>query len=49
MSFIGLPELIVVGLILLILFGYKLLPALARGIGSIPSAFLRGKNGVDKD
>lgn len=45
----GLPEIIAIGVIVLLLFGAKLLPGLARGIGSIPSAFLRGKNSVNKD
>jgi Sec-independent protein translocase protein TatA len=45
---LGLPELIVIGAILLLFFGARRLPAIARWIASLPTAFMRGKNENNK-
>ncbi len=39
LSNIGTPELVVVGLVLLLFFGGKKLPELARGVGNSVSEF----------
>jgi sec-independent protein translocase protein TatA len=46
---IGTPELIVIALILLVLFGGKKLPELGKGIGDAISEFKKGLQSSNKD
>jgi sec-independent protein translocase protein TatA len=46
---IGFPELLVVLLIVLLLFGAKRLPEIARGLGKSIHEFKRGIKEVEKD
>lgn len=47
LSGIGTTEIVVVGLILLVLFGGKKLPELARGMGSSIKEFRKAADGKD--
>ncbi len=46
---LGIPELVVIGLVLLLLFGAKKLPELGRSIGSFGREIKRGAKGDDED
>lgn len=46
---IGFPELLVVLLIVLLLFGAKRLPEIARGIGKSLHEFKRGLKDIERD
>lgn len=46
---IGLPELLVLLLIVLLLFGAKRLPELARGVGRSLSEFKKGMKDIEHD
>lgn len=46
---IGLPELLVILLIALLLFGAKRLPEIARGLGQSVQEFKKGMAGVEPD
>ena len=46
---IGLPELLVILLIVLLLFGAKRLPEIARGLGKSIHEFKKGIKDVEKD
>ena len=45
---IGMPELLIILVVLLLLFGAKKLPQLARGIGKSLSEFRRGRQEGDE-
>ena len=44
---IGLPEFVIVSALLLLFFGAKKLPLLARGIANIPNQFRKGRSDED--
>lgn len=46
---IGMPELLVILLIVVLLFGAKKLPELARGLGKARSEFQKASNEADKE
>ena len=46
---IGTPEIIVIVLVILLLFGGKKIPELMRGIGKGVRSFKEGINGIEKD
>ena len=46
---IGFPELLVVLLIVLLLFGAKRLPEMARGLGKSLSEFKKGLKEIERD
>lgn len=46
---IGLPELLVILLIVLLLFGAKRLPEMARGLGRSLSEFKKGVKEIERD
>lgn len=45
---IGATELIIIGIIIMVLFGAKKLPEFARGLGSASSEFKKGLKGEDE-
>ncbi|MCE3259175.1 MAG: twin-arginine translocase TatA/TatE family subunit [Bacteroidetes bacterium] len=45
----GAPELIIIGIVLLLLFGGKKIPELMKGLGQGISEFKKAKNDVDKE
>lgn len=45
----GAPELIIIGLVLLLLFGGKKIPELMKGLGKGISEFKKAKEGVDQE
>lgn len=47
--FIGTPEIIVIVLVVLLLFGGKKIPELMRGLGKGVKSFKDGMNGKDED
>ena len=46
---LGMPEILVIALIVLLLFGGKKIPELMRGIGKGVSEFKKGVNDVEKE
>ncbi len=46
---LGIPELVIILLIVLLLFGAKKLPDLARSLGKSIGEFKKGKDEYDKD
>ena len=46
---LGAPEIIIIALVLLLLFGGKKIPELMRGIGKGVRSFKEGINGIEKD
>lgn len=46
---IGLPEILVIALVVLLLFGGKKIPELMRGLGKGVKNFKEGMNGVESD
>lgn len=46
---LGLPEILVIALVVLLLFGGRKIPELMRGIGRGVRSFREGMNGVEKD
>ena len=46
---LGAPEIIIVALVVLLLFGGKKIPELMRGIGKGVRSFKEGINGIEKD
>ena len=46
---LGAPELIVIAIVLLLLFGGKKIPELMRGLGKGMKEFKDAKDGVDND
>lgn len=46
---LGMPEILVIALIVLLLFGGKKIPELMRGIGKGVSEFKKGVNEVEKE
>lgn len=46
---LGTPEIIIIALIVLLLFGGKKIPELMRGIGKGVRSFKEGINGIEKD
>ncbi len=49
MSNIGLPELLVIFLIVLLIFGAKKIPEIARGLGKGINEFKKAKDGLIED
>ena len=45
----GVPELILIVVIVLLLFGGKKIPELMKGLGKGISEFKKGKNDIEKD
>jgi sec-independent protein translocase protein TatA len=45
----GMPELIIIGVVLLLMFGGKKIPELMKGLGQGISEFKKAKNEVDKE
>ncbi|SES14333.1 MULTISPECIES: Sec-independent protein translocase subunit TatA/TatB [Pedobacter] len=48
-AMLGTPELIIIGVVVLLLFGGKKIPELMRGLGKGVKEFKEGKDGVDGD
>ena len=46
---LGAPEIIIIALVVLLLFGGKKIPELMRGIGKGVRSFKEGINGLEKD
>ena len=46
---VGAPEIIIIALVVLLLFGGKKIPELMRGIGKGVRSFKEGINGIEKD
>ena len=46
--FIGTPEILVIVLVVLLLFGGKKIPELMRGMGKGVKSFKEGMNGIDE-
>ena len=46
---IGMPEVIILALIVLLLFGGKKIPELMKGLGKGVKSFKDGGNGIEKD
>lgn len=46
---LGAPEIIIIALVVLLLFGGKKIPELMRGIGKGVRSFKEGINGIEKD
>ena len=46
---LGAPEIIILALVVLLLFGGKKIPELMRGIGKGVRSFKEGINGIEKD
>ena len=46
---LGAPEIIIIALVVLLLFGGKKIPELMRGIGKGVRRFKEGINGIEKD
>lgn len=46
---LGAPEVIIIALVVLLLFGGKKIPELMRGIGKGVRSFKEGINGIEKD
>ena len=46
---LGAPEIIIIALVMLLLFGGKKIPELMRGIGKGVRSFKEGINGIEKD
>ena len=46
---LGAPEIIIIALVVLLLFGGKKIPELMRGIGKGVRSFEEGINGIEKD
>ena len=46
---LGLPEIILIALVVLLLFGGKKIPELMKGLGKGVRSFKDGMNGVDLD
>ena len=46
---LGAPEIIIIALVVLLLFGGKKIPELMRGIGKDVRSFKEGINGIEKD
>ena len=46
---IGMPEVIILALIVLLLFGGKKIPELMKGLGKGGKSFKDGVNGIEKD
>ena len=46
---LGAPEIIIIALVVLLLFGGKKIPELMRGIGQGVRSFKEGINGIEKD
>ena len=46
---LGAPEIIIIALVVLLLFGGKKIPELLRGIGKGVRSFKEGINGIEKD
>ena len=46
---IGMPEVIILALIVLLLFGGKKIPELMKGLGKGVKSFKGGVNGIEKD
>lgn len=46
---IGMPEVIILALIVLLLFGGKKIPELMKGMGKGVKSFKDGVNGIEKD
>ena len=46
---IGMPEVIILALIVLLLFGGKKIPELMKGLGKGVKSFKDGVNGIEKD
>jgi sec-independent protein translocase protein TatA len=45
----GMPEMIIIGLVLLLLFGGKKIPELMKGLGQGISEYKKAKRDVDKE
>lgn len=45
----GMPEMIIIGIVLLLMFGGKKIPELMKGLGQGISEFKKAKNEVDKE
>ncbi len=46
---LGLPEIILIALVVLLLFGGKKIPELMRGLGKGVKSFKDGMNGLDEE
>ena len=46
---IGLPEILIIALIILLLFGGRKIPELMRGLGKGVKSFKEGMDGITKD
>ena len=46
---IGMPEILLIVLVVLLLFGGKKIPELMKGLGKGVRSFKEGKNGLEKD
>ncbi len=46
---LGLPEIIVIAIVILILFGGKKIPELMKGLGKGVKSFKDGMNGIEED
>ena len=46
---IGIPEVLIIALIVLLLFGGKKIPELMKGLGKGVKSFKDGVNGIEKD
>lgn len=46
---IGAPEIIIIGLVILLIFGGKKIPELMKGLGKGISSFKKGMNDIEED
>lgn len=49
LAILGTPELIIIGIVLLLLFGGRKIPELMKGLGRGISEFKKAKNEVDNE
>ena len=46
---LGMPEIVLIALVILLLFGGKKIPELMKGLGKGVKSFKDGVNGIEKD
>jgi sec-independent protein translocase protein TatA len=49
MNFLGLPEILLIALVVLLLFGGKKIPELMKGLGKGVKSFKDGVNGIENE